>query len=263
MGVAKHIGEVGGVVAHQALTHGRVGEGGVAHHAFSVEVVGGPREGRRTLRAEMRQRRLHLLTQRRERADGVRPHQLWSKVEHHRGFHGAAMEPVRPLPVGEDDVVGLREAEGAGLHHEHLRGGSQTEGSDVHHAPIPTVAVDDDQSPQPASGHGRTDVEERRLQCGGVEGERPRERLVLGAGTRRKRGKEEERHVGGGRLTGGLDDAFAYDAVGGDGQVGTVLLDGGQRQDDDAVPPGPVVEGTGGEILPASRPYGRGSLRLA
>ena len=86
---------------------------------------------------------------------------------------------------------------------------------------------------------------------------------MLGAGAQLKRGKEEKGHVGGCRLAGGLDDAFADDAVGGDGQVGTVLLDGGQRQDDDAVPPGPVVEGTGGELLPAGRPYGRGSLRLA
>ena len=104
-------------------------------------------------RTQATQGPFELLSERGRVPDLLRAHQVGTQVQHHRGLHRSAMQPVAPLRVRQTHPVGARKMKVAGLHHEETGVGPQPQPGGVQRGAIAPMAVAEHQPSHPTPGH--------------------------------------------------------------------------------------------------------------
>src|SRR3954452_573744 len=147
-----------------------------------MQVLRHPAEARRKIRAQPFMIVLHRAGRWPEIRNLAAPDQIRKGSEHDRGLDIAAVNAVRALGLAEQSLR-IAEAVPRAMYREHLMPHAQLPCRKIDDAEIATMAVDDDELPDPRAIDARADLDERAQRGFRRQGERAGKGLVLVRGT--------------------------------------------------------------------------------
>ena len=161
--------------------------------------------------------------------------QIRAQVQHHRRLHRAAVQSMTPLRERQPRGLWWRKLEVADFHDQQSMISAKPQPDAIQHLAIATMAVAEDEPPDSARRKGNAILINDPTQSLRVQAQGTRETHVLLAGPDRQRGKHPRGKVIRELTEGAGEKTHADLEVRGQRKMGTMLLDGGERHDDDRI----------------------------